>query len=55
MGRLDSRLAEHLVAELRGGRKVDIRASSRRCSNLVTLSALCHPNQYVGDENDSEA
>ena len=50
MGRLDCRLAERLliVAELGGGRKMEVRA--RSISNLVTLSTLC-----VGVEDDSEA
>ena len=51
MGRLDYRLAERLVAELREGRKVEVRARS----NLVTLSAICRPHQCEGVKNDSEA
>ena len=53
MGRADCRLAERLVvAELRGGRKVEVRARSK----VVRLSALCRPNQCVdGVEDDSEA
>ena len=51
MGRLDCRLDEHLVAELLGGRKVEVRARS----NLVTLSALCRPHHCIGVGNDSEA
>ena len=52
MGRLDCWLAERLVAELRGGSKVEVLARS----NLVTLSALCRPRYCVGGvENDSEA
>ena len=43
MRRLDCRLAKRLVAELRGGRKVEVRARS----NLVTLSVLCPPHQCV--------
>ena len=39
------------IAELGGGRKVEVRARS----NLVTLSALCRPHRCVGVRNDSEA
>ena len=39
------------LAELGGGRKVEVRARS----NLVTLSALCRPHQCVGVGNDSGA
>ena len=45
MGRLDRRLAERLVAELRGGRKVTVQARS----NDVPLSALCRPHQCTID------
>ena len=52
MGRLDCRLVERLVAELRGGRKVEVRARS----SLATLSAFCRPHQGVGGVgNDSKA
>ena len=51
MGRVDYRLAERVVAELRGGRKVEVRVRS----NLVTLSTLGRPHHYLGVEVDSEA
>ena len=41
-GRLGGRLAERLVAELRGGRKVTVYARS----NVVPLSALCCLHQF---------
>ena len=50
MGRLDYRLAERVVAELRGGRKVEVRAKS----NLVTLSTPGRPHHCLGVELDSE-
>ena len=43
MERLDCRLAERLVAELRGGRKVAVQARS----NDVLLSTLCRPHQFT--------
>ena len=45
MGRIACRLVERLAAELRGGRKVKVRARS----NVVMLSALCRSHHHQSE------